>query len=193
MAGFRWSEETELHRGHVISLVQVGVEGPAGERFDRDVVRHPGAVSVVPLHQDGTVTMVRQYRVAIDGDLLEIPAGKRDVAGEPAQITAQRELAEEVGLRAGRLVKLAEFYNSPGFSDEYSHVFLATELEEVPSEAQGIEEEHMTIERVVLDEVPAMIADGRICDAKSIIGLLAARTVVADVHRGDGGHAGGGS
>ena len=167
--------EEVIHRGHVISLAVGRFAAPDGEIFERDVVHHPGAVSVVPLHADGTVVLVRQYRAAIDRELLEVPAGKRDVHGEDPAVTAHRELAEEVGLRAGRVEKLAEFYNSPGFCDEHSYVFLALDLEEVTSDAQGPEERHMTIEQIALAEVPALIASGEISDAKTIIGLCLAR------------------
>jgi ADP-ribose pyrophosphatase len=172
--GFRHLGDRVLHRGHTISLAIGTYEGPDGSTFEREIVRHPGAVSVVPLHDDGTVTLVRQYRAALDLDLLEIPAGKCDVAGEPVEVTAGRELAEEVGLRAGRLELLAEFVNSAGFSDEHSWVFLARDLTEVPTDVQGIEEQHMTVERVALADVPAMIADRRLLDAKTIIGLTLA-------------------
>ena len=171
---FRHLDERVLHEGHVITLVEGRYEGPDGSEFTREVVHHPGAVSVVPLHADGTVTLVRQYRAAIDDLLLELPAGKRDVAGEAPELTAQRELAEEVGLVAGRIELLAEFLNSPGFSDEHSWCFLATDLLEVAADLQGIEEEHMTVERVPLADVPAMIADRRLLDAKTIIGLTLA-------------------
>jgi len=173
MSVFRRTSEREVYQGAVISLGVGTFAGPAGESFERDVVHHPGAVSVVPLLGEEFV-LVRQYRAALDHDLLEIPAGKRDVVGEPPEDTAHRELVEEVGFRAGRLVKLAEFYNSPGFSDEHSHTFLGLDLVEVPSSAQGIEEEHMTIERVPVDDVPAMIASGALIDAKTIIGLTLA-------------------
>ena len=125
------------------------------------------------------VVLVRQYRAAVDLEILEIPAGKRDVAGEAPEITAHRELAEEVGLTAGRLVKLAEFYNSIGFSDELSHVFLGTDLTPVPDDRQGEEEEHMTVERIRLDDVPALVAAGELVDAKTVIGLLMAREHLA--------------
>src|SRR5689334_8720889 len=92
-------------------------EAPNGTRFQRDIVHHPGAVSVVPVLDDGRVVMVRQYRSPIDMDVLEIPAGKRDVEGEDAVITAHRKLAEEVGYEAGSMELLVEFYNSPGFCD----------------------------------------------------------------------------
>jgi len=181
--GFRYLGEELVHQGHVIAMAVGTFEAPDGSRFTRDVVHHPGAVSVVPLHADGTVTLVRQYRAALDTELLEIPAGKRDVQNEAPALTAGRELAEEVGLEAGRLELLAEFLNSPGFSDEHSWTFLATDLVEVASDLQGVEEENMTIERFPLADVPAMIADRRLLDAKTIIGLTLALRRVA----GDGG------
>jgi len=150
------------------------VEGPDGTRFERDVVHHPGAVAVVAV-EGAQAVLVRQYRVAIDGPLLEVVAGKRDVHGEAAEVTAQRELEEEVGLHAGSIEELARFHNSPGFCDELLVVFLATELTPVPMRRDGAEEAAMTIERVALAEVPALIASGELCDAKTIIGLLLAR------------------
>lgn len=170
--GFVKGPERIVHLGHVIEVAVGEFTGPAGERFTRDLVHHPGAVSVVPLVDDDTVLLVRQYRAAIDGELLEIPAGKRDVADEPPAVTAARELEEEVGRRAGRLELLAEFHNSPGFCDEHSFVFLGRDLREVAHDRQGVEESAMVVEAVPLDVVPAMIADGRLRDAKSIIGLL---------------------
>src|SRR5437870_1666285 len=131
---------------------------------------------MVPVVDEGaSVLMVRQYRAAVDGLLLEIPAGKRDVADEVPEATARRELEEEVGMRAGRLEKLAEFYNSPGFCDERSWVFMALDLEPSAVSAASPEERHMTIERVPFDAVPELIAAGHLVDAKSIIGLLLAR------------------
>jgi ADP-ribose pyrophosphatase len=174
-AGFRKLGETEIYRGHVIAVGHGRFEAPDGTEFDRDLVHHPGAVSVVPLLDDGRVVLVRQYRAPLDEFVLELPAGKRDVAGEPPEITAARELEEEVGYRAGRLDKLCEFFNSPGFTDEWSHVYLATDLEEAPTAAQGPEEEHMTIEHVPLSAVPALIAAGELTDGKTIIGLLLTR------------------
>jgi ADP-ribose pyrophosphatase len=168
---FRYLGEEPIFDGYIIKVANGRFAAPDGTVFERDIVRHPGAVSVVPYHGDGTVTMVRQYRAALDMLLLEIPAGKRDVADEEPVLTAHRELAEEVGLRAGRMVPLVEFVNSAGFTDEYSHVFLGTELSVVERDVQGIEEENLTVERINLDDVPAMIADHRLLDIKSIIGL----------------------
>jgi ADP-ribose pyrophosphatase len=177
---FRRIAEREVHKGSLISVSVGTFESPDGGTFERDIVHHPGAVSIVPAIDEGTgVLMVRQYRAAIDMDLLEIPAGKRDVADEPPEQTARRELEEEVGMRAGRLEKLAEFYNSPGFCDEHSWVYLALDLEEAAISAHSPEEQHMTVERVALDAVPELVASGRIVDAKSIIGLLLARDALS--------------
>ncbi|HET7487099.1 MAG TPA: NUDIX hydrolase [Acidimicrobiales bacterium] len=184
MPGFRKLGEREVWRGTMV-MAAVGTHvDPDGNEFERDVVHHPGAVSVVPVVDGGTTAvLVRQYRSAIDCDLLEIPAGKRDVAGEPPEVTAGRELEEEIGMRAGRLQKLAEFYNSAGFCDEHSHVYLALDLEPCQASAQGVEERHMTIERVALADVPALIAAGEIVDAKTIIGLCLAREALARASR----------
>ena len=176
---FRKVGEKVVHEGHTISTVVGEFEAPDGTRFERDMVRHPGAVSVVAVDENRVVTMVRQYRAAIDDQLLELPAGKRDVSGEAPELTARRELVEEVGLRAGRLELLAEFYNSPGFCDERSFTYLALDLEPCETDLQGPEEQAMTIERVSLDDVPDLIRAGRITDAKSIIGLLMAREVLS--------------
>jgi ADP-ribose pyrophosphatase len=176
VSGFSKRGERVVHAGHVVTLVDASFVGPDGETFEREVVHHPGAVSVVPVLDDGdTVVLVRQYRAAVEAELLEIPAGKLDVDGEARDGAAARELEEEVGYRAGRLEKLAEFYNSAGYCDERSTVFLALDLEPCEQAAQGVEERHMAIERISLGDVPAMVADGRLADAKTIIGLTLAR------------------
>ena len=174
MSPFRKLAEREVHRGRRITVATATFEAPDGSRFERDVVHHPGAVSVVPVTEGEEVLLVRQFRAAVGRELLEIPAGLRDVPGEPPAETARRELAEEVGMRAGRLEPLAEFYNSAGFSDEYSYVFLALDLAPCPTEAHSVEEQHMTIEPVSLDDVRALIKRAEIVDAKTIIGLALA-------------------
>jgi ADP-ribose pyrophosphatase len=178
LPAFRKLAEREVHRGSLISVAVGRFAAPTGEEFERDVVHHPGAVSVVPVVGADTAILVRQYRAAIDRDLLEIPAGKRDVAGEAPEVTAHRELAEEIGMRAGRLERLAEFYNSPGFCDEHSFVFMARDLEPCGNSLQGVEEQHLTVEHIALSDVPRLIASGELVDAKSIIGLTLAREVL---------------
>lgn len=176
--GFSHLRDELLVEGHVISVYRSTFRGPDGEEFDREVVRHPGAVSVVPLTDDGEVVLVRQYRAPLDRFLLEIPAGKRDVEGEPPEETARRELAEEVGLVPTELVPLAVFHNSVGFCDEESHVFLGLGLQATDRDLQGVEEEHMEEVRVRLADTPAMIASGEISDGKTVIGLLMALRAV---------------
>ena len=174
--------ETLLDAGF-LSISRLHVAASDGEEFDRHVVHHPGAVVVVPVvaNPEGgsDALLVRQWRVATGQVLLEIPAGKRDVEGEPPETTANRELEEEIGYVAGRLDKLCEFYNSPGFCDEYTHLFLATELDARTRGAVSAEEAAMSIERVPLTEVDALIRDRELVDAKSIIGLLLARLHLA--------------
>lgn len=170
--GFRRLDSRTLYTGHVIELQEVRFSAPDGTEITRDVVRHPGAVSVVPLLDNGEVVLVEQFRAPFAAEMLEIPAGKLDVAGESLEVAAQRELAEEVGLRAGSLELLVRFHNSIGFCDEESHVFLATELTEVPRHRQGPEELAMSEIRMTLPEARRAIAEGRITDAKTVLGIM---------------------
>jgi ADP-ribose pyrophosphatase len=175
-ARFRKLDERTIHVGDRITLARATFQAPDGRTFERDVVHHPGAVGVVPVLDEGSaVLLVRQYRSSVDAELLEIPAGLRDVDGEPPIETARRELIEEVGMRAGRMERVCEFLNSPGFCDEVVHVFAAYDLESCALDRQGVEEAHMTIEKVSLDDVPSMIAAGAIVDAKTVIGLTLVR------------------
>lgn len=173
MSGFEQLSEEIVHEGPVFSVGIAEVRAPDGRVMRREHVRHPGAVIVVPV-VDGDVVLVRQYRSAVDQEILEVPAGKRDVEGEPPDQTAARELREEVGLVAGELTLLTRFFNTPGFSDEYSYCYLATSCRAVPVAHDGIEEEHMTVERVPLDEAAELARSGVIEDAKSIIAILLA-------------------
>ncbi len=184
MAAFRRVDSELKFAGAVIDVYNVRFETPTGELIDRDVVHHPGAVSVVPLHDDNTVTVVRQFRAAFEREILEIPAGKRDVEGELLEAVAQRELQEEVGLRAKELRKLISLEHSPGFCDEVNHIYLATGLMPVARSTDGAEEDYMTIHRIPLGDVFDLIARGEIADAKSVAGLLLAHHVVfGDVTR----------
>jgi ADP-ribose pyrophosphatase len=169
-------EET-IYRGRVVHLVKAGFRAPDGETFERDVLRSPGAVAVVPV-TDGPagprVVVQRQFRPALGEWLLEIPAGLRDKPGEPPESTASRELAEEAGLAADHYELLTVFVNAAGMTDQRTHIYLATGLHDVPSAADGVEERYLITEHVDLADVPTMIGDGRLTDAKTIIGLLLA-------------------
>ncbi len=179
MPGFRRLREETLLGAWLFSVVRLELEDPDGRPFERVVVRHPGAVTVVPLHEDGTVTLVRQYRAAVDAMVLEIPAGTRDRDGEPAVDTARRELAEEAGLEAGDLELLVSTWNTPGVSDQRTLIYLATGLSPCPRRPDGIEEHTMTSVRVPLDDLDALVADGMLQDETTILGLSLARSRLA--------------
>ena len=178
MTGFRRVDERLVHQGYIWRLTAAEFESPEGERFHRDIVRSPGAVAVVPVWVDaeGTpgVVLVRQYRPAYDEVIVEIPAGMRDVPGEPTDDTARRELVEEVGYVAGTLQLLTEIYPSPGMTDSVTTIYLATDLERTERHAHGPEERHMEVLHVPLAEALGWVLDGRIRDAKSVVGLLMA-------------------
>ena len=139
--------------------------------YKRDVVVHHGSAVIVPLFADGTVGFVRQYRHAAGKYLLEIPAGSLEGDEDP-ELGAFRELQEEIGYRAAKLEKLSEFYVSPGFLTEKMYVYLATELTETQQNLD--DDEIVEIVRLPFAEALAMVHDGRIEDAKTIIGLLLA-------------------
>jgi ADP-ribose pyrophosphatase len=152
--------------------------GPSGTWTRRDVVRHPGSVVVVPW--DGVrFHFIRQFRAPVGHPVLEFPAGKLDVPGEAPARTAARELAEEMGLAAGRLTPLHTAYPSPGFTDELSHIYLAEDLSPVALDPQGLEEG--AAERVALSapDVRRLLRSGEIEDATTLIGAYAA---LARVH-----------
>lgn len=174
VTGFTKVAERLVHRGAVVEFVEVDFTGPQGESLTRDVVRHPGAVAVVAVDDQQRVVLVRQFRAPLERDVFEIPAGKLDVPGEPRESTARRELVEEVGLEAERWVHLTTYATAPGFSDEMLDVYLATGLTEVGSAADGVEEQYMEVHRLPLAECLERIRDGRLADAKTIVGVLMA-------------------
>lgn len=154
-----------------LRMERVYVAGPGGAAVRRDVVRHPGAVAVVAV-VDGAVALIRQYRAAVDADVLEIPAGKLDVVGEDPEEAARRELAEEAGLVPGDLRLLADFWSAPGFTDERMRLYLATDCTPTDRVPHGVEEEVAELVMVPMDDLPAMITTGAVRDAKSLVGLL---------------------
>ena len=153
------------------------MERADGTRAERDVAIHPGAVAIVALDADDRVLLVRQYRSPAQRVLLEIPAGTLDVdssgAIEDPDLAAARELEEETGQRAGSWRKLGAFWTAPGFATELMHLYLATDLRPAETDRLGPDEDEALVAvRVPLDEAVAAAEDGRIADAKSIVGLL---------------------
>jgi len=163
--------ERRVQRGAQFELVTEPVDLPNGRRVDLDLVRHPGAAAVVPFLDEDRVLMIRQYRYATGGELLEIPAGKLD-PGETPEACAARELREETGYRAGRLEKLGAIWTSPGFTDEVIHLFSAYDLE--ASEQQLEPDEIIELVPMGLREVLEAIRRSAIFDGKSATALLLA-------------------
>ena len=155
----------ELHRGHVFAVEQVEYLDDAGRRIVRDVVRHPGAVTVIPVLDDGRLVMIRNWRVAVGGWLDEFCAGKLE-RGEDPSVAAARELEEETGHRAAVVRPVGTFFTSPGFADERMHVFEARGLAAVERRLEVGEQIEVVVRTV--DELAEMIADGRLQDGKTI-------------------------
>ena len=174
--GFRRIAESPRHQGHIWYVSVAEFESPTGERFERDIVRSPGAVGVVPLVFDAegnpSVVLVAQYRPPFEQIVIEIPAGMRDVEGEDTAAVAHRELIEEAGLAAGQLDQLGSILPSPGLTDSVTTIYLATDCEAAPVDRHGPEEDHMELLHVPLADALAMIDAGEIVDAKTVTGLL---------------------
>lgn len=172
--GFRRGPARLAYSGR-FDVVEYDVTPPgAGDDvLVRQVIRHPGAVTVAAF-EDGRLTLVRQYRPAVDAVVAELPAGKLD-AGESPLACAARELEEETGRTARTFTELADYLISPGWSDERMWLYLAEGLAGGSASPQGAEEVHMEVATVTLAEAVAMVHDGTIRDAKSIVGVLLVR------------------
>ena len=167
-APFRILKREVAYQGRVIRVVREVIDA-AGHQMVRDTIEHPGSVVIVPQLPDGRLVFIRQYRRAVGGYLLELPAGTV-TPGEPRLRCAKRELEEETGWRAARWKRLGQFYPAPGFLAEFMTIFLATGLSPGPSRPEPDE----LIEPVIVS-LPAALAKirtGAICDAKSILGVL---------------------
>jgi ADP-ribose pyrophosphatase len=151
------------------TVVRHTIQTPGGTTKTREVVRHPGACVIVPLLDDGRVCLIRNFRIAVDQTLIELPAGTLEPPEPPAK-TAERELIEETGYRAQKIELLHAFFLSPGILDEKMHLYVAKGL----TAGETAREEGEEIENwlVPLDEAVAMVFRGEIQDAKSIVGLL---------------------
>ena len=161
-----------IHDGRIVKLSLEEVRLPNGNTVTLEVIKHPGAAAVVPVDDEGNVVLVRQYRHATGGWLLEIPAGKLDHPGESPEDCALREVEEETGYRAGRLRSLGWIWTTPGFTDEKIWLYLASELTPVPSNLQP--DEALSVEKLPMDEAVRRAASGEIVDGKSVCALLRA-------------------
>lgn len=160
---------TTVYSGRLFDVTRDTIEMENGITVQREIIRHPGAVCMVPVLPDGNVLFVTQYRHAAGRRLLELPAGTLEPDEDP-QAAAIRELQEEVGYRPGRVEALGGFFVAPGYTSEYIHLFICTELSE--SSLAADDDEDIEIEVLTPDMALAAIESGAIDDAKSIIGIL---------------------
>ena len=158
-------QATRILQGEVFSVDRVEWTDPSGRALSRHIVRHPGAVTVVPELADGRLVMIRNWRVSVQRWLLEFCAGKLE-AGEAPLAAAARELEEETGYRAGHVAPIGQYLTSPGFADERMHAFVARDLRPVPRNLQP--GERIEVEVHAPDAIARMISDGSIEDGKSI-------------------------
>ena len=165
------SSET-LYQGWVFNVRRDKVSTPADTLMTLEIVEHADAVTIIPVDELGQVWLVRQYRHAAGLEILELPAGKMEAAELP-EACAHREIREEIGMSAGKLEKVGEFYLAPGYSTEYMHVFLATELH--PDPLPGDEDEFLSVETYPVEQIFRLASSGQLLDAKSLAALLLVR------------------
>lgn len=158
-----------IFNGKIVHLQVHHVTLPDGQRALRELIQHPGAVGIVPIDDAGHVYLVEQYRIGAGRALLEIPAGLREPEEAP-EITANRELREEIGHHANKLHSLGGTYMAPGYTTEYVHLYLAEDLQASPLPQDA--DEFLTVRYLPLSQALALVDDGTIVDSKSIIGLL---------------------
>jgi ADP-ribose pyrophosphatase len=170
-----------IYKGRVVNLSLDSVVLPNGNQTDLEMIRHPGAAVVLPVErgEDGVdyALLVRQYRYAADGWLLEVPGGKLDGPEDP-EVCARRELAEEIGQEAMELIGLGSILTTPGFTDERIWLYLARELRAIPGGSALEADEVLELERIPLSEAVSRAIEGDIVDAKTVAALLRAAAML---------------
>jgi len=156
----------QIFDGKIIDLYVEDVQLPNGKTSKREVVKHPGAVAVIAVTNEGKIVLVRQYRKAMNRVLIEIPAGKLEKGESPVK-TARRELEEETGYRCETMHHLISFYTSPGFADELVHIYIAENLSKLEETAALDEDEFVEVLEVTLDEAIKLVNEQQIYDAKT--------------------------
>ena len=168
----KFKEETidkeTLYEGKIVDLNLHDVRLPNGEVSKREIVNHPGAVAIIAYTADDKIIMVRQFRKALEKEIIEIPAGKLETGEQPEE-TAKRELEEETGYKTDQLTKIGSFYTSPGFSDEIVHVYEAHTL--YTGTVATDDDEFVELIEVTLDEADKLIESGDIHDAKTMFAI----------------------
>lgn len=165
------NQET-IFEGILIDVSHMQVRLPDGGLSLREIVHHNGGVAIVPVSDDGQVTLVRQHRIAVDEVTLEIPAGKRDSLSEDPLLAARRELEEECGLKSGRMELLTVMLPTPGYCNERLHIYLATEL--IPCKPHPDKDEFLSVETIPFAQAIQHVLNGELTDGKTALGLLLA-------------------
>lgn len=168
-------ERKPVHKGRIVDLSIDTVRFPNGKTGELEMIRHSGASAVLPVlsdieAEDPQILLIRQYRYASGGYMLEVPAGRPDREGEDWEICARRELEEETGMTAGAMIKLTEIFTTPGFTDEKIHLFMATDLTAGTTKLD--DDEFLETEVMELSQALGMIRDGEIQDGKTICTIL---------------------
>jgi 8-oxo-dGTP pyrophosphatase MutT (NUDIX family) len=177
---FEVIESQVVFRGRVFKVRKDKVRVSESRVSHLDVVEHRNSVTIVPLDSDGNLWFVRQYRHPVGGNLLELPAGVIEPA-ESAEECAYREIREETGMAAGKLREIGSFFLAPGYSTEYMYVFLATELDPDPLDAD--EDEFISIEKIPVEKVLHMAKNGQIQDVKTIGSIFLAQPFLFQFNR----------
>ena len=166
-----------IYEGKIITLRVEEVELPDGNKATRELIKHPGAVSIIPITADGKIVLVEQYRKALERTLIEIPAGKIDPGEEPA-VTAVRELEEETGYGAKEFTYIQSFATSPGFADEVIHMYLAQDFIKSKILLQEMKMNSLDLLEVTIEEAEEMVVSGKIFDAKTAFAVLYAKNLL---------------
>ncbi len=166
----------EIFNGDIVHLFKDNIILPNGKGATREVIKHCGAVAIVPILEDGSVILERQFRYPINSVITEIPAGKTDCEGENIIDAARRELLEETGYEAGKLIPIGDLYTSPAFLTEVIHMFVATDLTFKGRHLD--EDEFINIFTMPLCELCGKILSGEICDAKTQLSVLKAKMLI---------------
>ncbi|MCL0036448.1 NUDIX hydrolase [Dehalococcoidia bacterium] len=158
-----------IYDGRAVRLRIDTVKMASGKETTREIVEHSDCVAIIAIDADDNVLLVNQFRQPVGRELLEIPAGSIEPDEEVVDCV-RRELAEETGYLPGKVERLGGFYSTPGYCTEYLHLYLATEL--IPSKLLAEDTENIRLVRMPISQISSLITSGRICDAKSIAGLL---------------------
>jgi ADP-ribose pyrophosphatase len=171
-------ESRTVYQGPVFSIRQDTLLLPDGSSAQIDVIDHRSSVTILPVDEQGQVWFIRQYRQAIAGYLLELPAGVAE-SGEPPQVSAQRELREETGMAARQLIELGSFYLAPGYSSEFMHVYLARDL--YPDPLPADKDEILEVEKKPVAAAYTLAEQGELKDSKSLITLFWAKPILQEM------------